>query len=114
MTTVYSDPGYDYMEMQRHWHPGSEKYTGADALVTAFVNGWRPETTVYYEEFWHAGSRLVTVYYVELARDDEQVTMPIITNPYMHRILRNMTAELHPVEDREMIRRRQHSSGSAK
>jgi hypothetical protein len=113
MTTVYSDPGYDYMEMQRHWHPGSEKYTGADALVTMFVEGWTPARTVFYEEFWHAGSRLVTVYNVDLTRGDEHVMMLIITNPYMLRILRNMNAELRPVEEREMVRR-QHTNGSVK
>jgi hypothetical protein len=96
-----------YMRTIRHWHPLSEKWAGADCLLTAIDNGWKVDPTVYCQEFWHAGSRLVTIYYFELTRDGETMEMPVITNPYARRLLRLLTTNLRPLEERDVIRRRQ-------
>lgn len=115
MATNYgSDAHLDYLQIQRHWHAGSEKYAGADALVTAIHKGWQPERAVYSEEYWHAGSRLVEVFHFELTRGDEKLTMPVISNPYLRRMLKIMKPTIHPIEEREIILRRQHSSNGGR
>ena len=49
---------------------------------------WIAEKTCYEEHHWHAGTRLVTIYHFELHNGDETLHMPVITNPYVRRILR--------------------------
>jgi hypothetical protein len=52
---------------------------------------------VKYEEYWHAGVRSVLVYHFELTLDGETMIMPVIRNPYVNRIVREMPATLVPV-----------------
>ena len=99
-----------YMRTIRHWHGSSERWAGADCLLTAIDNGWKPSNNVYYQEFWLAGSRLVTIYHFELSRNGETIEMPVITNPYARRLLKVMPVNLQPFEEREIIRRRERNS----
>lgn len=112
MTTIFSDPGYEYLELRRHWHAGSEKYAGADAFVTAITQGWKVDGDIYLEEHWHAGSRLVVVFHVELVSGDERMTMPVLSNPYMRRVMRRLATKVRPIEERDSIRNRQHNNGT--
>ncbi|MBI5667563.1 MAG: hypothetical protein HZC41_06105 [Chloroflexi bacterium] len=89
---------YAYMDMIRHWHPESEKYTGGDALFTALENGWQLHQEVEFEEYWLAGVRSVLVYRFKLTRNGETMVMPVIRNPYVNRIVREMPATLVPAE----------------
>jgi hypothetical protein len=77
-----------YPDFSRHWCDTSEQYAGGDALLTAMQNEWIAEKTCYEEHHWHAGTRLVTIYHFELHNGDETLHMPVITNPYVRRILR--------------------------
>jgi hypothetical protein len=104
---------YAYMDMVRHWHPGSEPYAGGDALFTALENGWDVSTTVRYEEYWHTGMRFVLVYYFELTRGDERMVMPVIRNPYVNRLVREMPAELVPVEADAALPRKRPTNSAA-
>lgn len=88
---------YAYMDMIRHWHPESEPYTGGDALFTALENGWHLHQEVEYEEYWLAGVRSVLVYRFKLSREGETMVMPVIRNPYVNRVVREMPATLVPV-----------------
>ena len=101
-----------YMRTIRHWHPGSEEWAGADCLLTAIDNGWEVDPTVYIQESWHAGSRLVTIFHFELKKGDETLEMPVITNPYARRLMRRLTTQQKPLEERDAIRRRQRESGA--
>lgn len=104
LDTNISNWHYAYMAMIRHWHPESEKYTGGDALFTALENGWQLHQEVEYEEYWLAGVRSVLVYRFKLTRDGETMVMPVIRNPYVNRIVREMRATLVPVvEDNQEI-----------
>jgi len=78
---------YTYADTYRHWCPLSEPYTGVDALISALREGWVINGTAYCQEFWRGGSRPVAVYYFELINDNDVVTMPVITNPYLPRII---------------------------
>lgn len=70
----------------QYWSPQSAQFAGGDHLLTALTNGW---DIVSYEEkqHWYAGSRCVTVYHFTLARNNEQMLMPVINNPYIERFL---------------------------
>lgn len=96
-----------YRRTTRHWHPGSEKWAGADCLLTAMDNGWQVDSTVYCQEFWRPGARLITVYHFELSKGDQRLDMPVITNPYARRLIRRMKNNVQPFEQREAIRSRQ-------
>jgi hypothetical protein len=81
----------------RHWHAESEAYAGGDSLATALFLGWTSSDTVHLEEHWYAGTRRVAVYYFELMRDTEKITMPVIGNPYVDRLIATMTLQVIPV-----------------
>ena len=85
---------YAYAHLVRHWHAESEKYTGGDALFTALDNGWEIGDTVLYEEHWNAGAQCVVVYHFQLTQGDETMTMPVITNPFVQRMLAEIDAKL--------------------
>ena len=82
-----SDYHVQYLDVVKHWHALSERYTGGDALLTALYNGWEMIGEIVRESHWYAGMRSVTVYRVSLRRDDEQQTMRIIHNPYVSRLV---------------------------
>lgn len=90
-----------YPVFKRHWHSGSETFAGGDALLTAVDNNWSVSDVCYMEEFWHAGTRLVTVYHFELHRGDECINMPVITTPYVRRIIRREGFKVMPIAQRE-------------
>lgn len=96
-----------YFEVNRHWSPGSEKYAGGDALLTALRHGWDLQSTVYMEQFWHSGTRPVTIYHFELSHGKEVMTMPVISNPHVRRMIREMKPEVRPLAEREAERRKQ-------
>ncbi|MBN8621384.1 MAG: hypothetical protein J0L63_20890, partial [Anaerolineae bacterium] len=73
---------------------------GGDALCTALDEGWQIEDVVGYEEYEHIGARGTCVYYFELKRGDEQMTMPVIGNPYVGRLVSIMAFKLVPVTAR--------------
>lgn len=93
-----------YPDVFRQWSPECEKFAGGDSLVTALMHGWEFSTkTVYYEEYWHAGTRPVTVFHFKIQKGDRELTMPVITNPYVRRVLRmhDITAKPMPKETQE-------------
>jgi hypothetical protein len=85
----------EYMDVTQHWHPESEPFAGGDALLTALYDGWRMLKDVTCETHWFAGMRQTNIYYVDLVRGDERMTMPVTHNPYVDRML-NM-GEIHMI-----------------
>lgn len=77
----------EYMAVTKHWSPSSEKFAGADALITALDKGWEMEDEVICEDVWFAGMRQTRVYHVILQRDEERIEMPVLHNPYINRML---------------------------
>ncbi len=107
MESYSNNEHYSYSETTRHWSPVSEKFAGGDALITALRRSWKLHGPVYQEDHWQSGARLVTVYHVELRCEEGTMTMPVITNPYVLRLLRVLNAQIVPFEARETIRRRE-------
>ncbi len=93
-----TDLHFAYLHFLRHWHADSERYTGGDALYTAIQDGWQVSPEVGFEERWRVGARGTPIYYFQLTRNGETVTMPVIGNPYVRRVIRAIQAELVPVE----------------
>ncbi len=87
-----------YPEFWRHWCDTSEMFAGGDALLTAMQNDWVAEETCYEEQYWQAGTRLVTVYHFTLHNDDETLQMGVITNPYVRRVIREQNFKVVPFE----------------
>ncbi|HEX2618811.1 MAG TPA: hypothetical protein VHL11_01655, partial [Phototrophicaceae bacterium] len=84
-----------------HWAPDSEPFTGADALLTALLDGWEMNNRIRKETHWYAGMRFVTVYHFELAREGETRTMPVIHNPYVEKLVTESEVELEEIEMRD-------------
>jgi hypothetical protein len=93
---------YAYLDMIRHWHPDSEKYTGGDALFTAVSNGWKIDDMVRYEDCWLRGGRYVVIYYFELKQGGETITMPVVTNPYVQRFIASLNPKLVALDERKI------------
>jgi len=89
----------DYSEMHRHWDPRSERYAGADALITMISHGWKLLEPIFEQEFWHSGMRRITVYHATLEREGQRVIMPILTNPFILRGLRTRTLDVRPYKE---------------
>jgi hypothetical protein len=96
---------YAYSHLVRHWHAESEKYTGGDALFTALDNGWDIDETVTFEEHWSAGAQCVVVFYFQLKRGGEAMIMPVITNPFVQRMLNEMEAKLVPAKATKQVKK---------
>lgn len=88
----------DYPDLNRHWDPHSEKYAGGDGLLTAMQNGWEIDGPVLAEEYWCAGTRLVMIYHFTLVRGDETMKMPVLSNPYIQRLLQVWRLNVIPFE----------------
>lgn len=77
-----------YTEKPRHWNVRSEEFAGGDHLLTAIRLGWVVnETTLFAEQHWLSGSRPVTVYHFVLCRGKETMIMPVISNPFVERLI---------------------------
>lgn len=101
-----SNSHFEYMDVVRHWSSKSQKYAGGDAVMTLLSNGWRIAETVFLEEYWHAGSRCVTIFHLEMHRDDEVMNVPVLSNPYVRRMVDTMPVQVRPVSDRMRQRQR--------
>jgi hypothetical protein len=87
----------DLRGIVRHWDGVSEKYAGGDSLLTALYTGWKLPEVVFVERHWHAGSRRVNVYHFKLTCDGDSLTMPVIGNPFVTRLLMEHNIRLIPV-----------------
>lgn len=90
----------DYPDIKRYWSDTSQRYAGGDHLMTALQRNWKMSSVVYEERFWHGGSRLVTVYHIDLTKGDHTTTMPVITTPFVRRIIRGLGIKPIPLEER--------------
>lgn len=99
-----SNSHFEYMDVVRHWSPVSQKYAGGDAVITLLNEGWRVNEVVFHEEYWHAGSRPVTIYHLDMVRGDEQMHVPVLSNPYVRRMIENLPVHVHPWNQRQSHR----------
>ncbi|GEM_PF-618696 len=72
--------------INQHWHMRSGTYAGGDHLLTALTEGWEIEKCVQINHVY-AGNRAVTIYEFTLNCKGDAMVMPVITNPYVERLL---------------------------
>ena len=89
-----SNASITYPDVIRHWSPESEKYTGGDALTTLLLQGWEIRETVSCETYWHGGSRPTDIYHIELVRDSFIMSIAVMTNPYVRRLVNDASFQL--------------------
>lgn len=77
----------DISDIYQHWHPQSQKYAGGDQLATLLYFGWQLKSVVFVQRFGQPGGRQVSVYHFELTRDRESVSMPVVGNPFVRRLI---------------------------
>ena len=99
----------DYPDIKRYWSDRSQKFAGGDNLLTMVQRGWQIDGTVYEEDHWHAGTRLVTVYHFTLVRGEQRMVMPVITTPYIRRIMRTYDLKLLPISERREQREQRYA-----
>lgn len=89
-----------YPDVYRYWSSNCTGYAGADCLVTALRKGWKANEICYAEDHWLAGMRLVVVFHFELRRGNETMYMPVISNPFVRRLIFQERFEVRPISER--------------
>jgi hypothetical protein len=86
---IYNPKGVHerFTETNRHFSPASEHYTGADSLLTAQRYDWRLVNIAYEDQVQMRGGRFTSLYYFKLIRNNETMIMPILSNPFVLRML---------------------------
>lgn len=70
-----------------HWCPLSQPYAGVDALLSCLDGGWEITGDVYFDEHWFGEARRILVYRFDLIKQNRCVTMHIVWNPMLDRLL---------------------------
>lgn len=99
-----------YPDLTRYWSEVSEKFAGADSLLTRLQGGWSMDMDVFVEEFWHAGTRPVLVYHFSLSYGDESCNMPVINTPYIRRMIQLMRVNCRPLAEKTAANRAQRAT----
>ncbi len=77
----------EYINEPRHWCPLSEKYTGVDSLLSALLDGWEINRRVLRHETRISSYRSINIYYFELQRKSQIVTMAVVHNPHIVKVI---------------------------
>ena len=83
----------------QHWSYSSERFAGGDNLLTALSRGWEIEETVVLKRYWFAGMRNIEVFHFTIQRDDTVIDMPVVSNPYVYRFIKNHSLAIIEEED---------------
>lgn len=78
----------------RHWSPQSEPYASGEALLQALESGWQVDGVIFQQEVPLGGDRRTYVYHVNLKRDDEQMKMKMVHNPYITRLIYRLNVQV--------------------
>jgi hypothetical protein len=88
----------------RHWDVMSQRFGGGDSLATAFVEGWEIHEPVAQRTYWCGGARQVCAYAFELQRGTEIIFMPVVSNPYVDRLVQELNLSIIHEEDTYLVR----------
>jgi hypothetical protein len=74
-------------DMAHHWCPLSQPYAGVDALLGYLDSGWKVQGNIGLDEHWFGDSRHILVYRFILTNQTSCVTMHVVWNPVLRRLL---------------------------
>jgi hypothetical protein len=74
-------------DKRRHWSSLSQTYAPADILLDYLADGWAISPVVGQKETWHGGGRHIVIYYFEITKNDQVLTIPVLGNPVVHRLV---------------------------
>ncbi len=76
-------------DIVHHWCPRSQTFASTSHLVSAINSGWQVNTVVIRKAVTYGArqARQANLYYTELRRDGEYMTMPVVENPALIRLL---------------------------
>lgn len=80
------NPLKQYPDLERHWCPLSEPYTGCDSLISALQAGWKLGK-VGMLEIHQRQYRHVLVYHFMLYHADELIIMRVVESPAVQRVI---------------------------
>lgn len=75
------------VDIYRHWHAPSEHFASGDCLATLLLTGWTMKNAVFMDTYWLAGTRQVHVYHFEVMNGETSVSIPVLGNPYVDRLI---------------------------
>ncbi|PJF20866.1 MAG: hypothetical protein CUN56_14025 [Phototrophicales bacterium] len=78
-----------YHDLNRHWCPQSEPYTGCDSLLTAIDRGWKLAPTVTVHQ-----TATCRIYVFGLYHQGKIATMKVIETPMLRLILQRYQLRL--------------------
>lgn len=75
-------------DIVHHWCPRSQTFATTSHLISAINDGWQVSTLVIRKAITYGAreARRTNLYYTELRRDGEYITMPIVENPVLVRL----------------------------
>lgn len=78
----------------QHWSPQSEDYASTNHLTSALLQRWQVNNLVIYRTHRFSGGRNTNVYYFELRRGGEYMTMPVVETPPLKRLIMTQPFDL--------------------
>lgn len=87
MITRFREFYPNQIDVSRHWCPRSQPYAGVDALLARLDSGWKIQGDIGFDEHWFRASRRILVYKFRLTKQDNCVTMYVVHNPVLERLL---------------------------
>ncbi len=78
----------------RHWSPMSQTFVGGDTLLTALDSGWGIQGTALLAQYLRTGNCCTYVYHLDLQRDGECISMKVVENPWVTRLLHQLQVEI--------------------
>ena len=87
MITRFREFYPNHIDVSRHWCPLSQRYAGVDALLGRLDNGWKIRGGIGLDEHWFGETRRTLVYHFVLTRQNHSVTMSVLHNPVLERLL---------------------------
>ncbi len=80
-----------------HWSSESQSYASGDILINYLRNGWTPAHSVMMQTFHFGGYRHVHVFRFRLTQGDQTLTIPVIANPIIDRLIRDCQMDCIPM-----------------
>jgi len=91
-------------EQFRYWSPRSQAYASGDQLLYYLKEGWTLDTIVEVETHWFGEARHILIYHFRLRKEDREMPMRVLGNPFAHEMVNDEQLGLEQVPHRQQVR----------